>query len=95
MTNAPEIFRPSRVDFAVSAPRAFKALISFDAAARDGLDPALVELVQIRASQLNGCAYCGSVRELRLWLKVRMLLVIFDVILGSGRPVVGRVAGTG
>ncbi|TMQ90042.1 carboxymuconolactone decarboxylase family protein [Actinomadura soli] len=58
MTNAPEIFHSSRVDFAVSAPRAFKALISFDAAARDGLDPALVELVQIRASQLNGCAYC-------------------------------------
>ena len=24
----------------------------------EGLDPALVELVQIRSSQLNGCAYC-------------------------------------
>ncbi|MGW1992414.1 carboxymuconolactone decarboxylase family protein [Embleya sp. NPDC001921] len=47
-----------RVDFARAAPKAFKALIGFDAAAREGLDPALVELVQIRASQLNGCAYC-------------------------------------
>ncbi|GAA4856253.1 hypothetical protein GCM10023235_37270 [Kitasatospora terrestris] len=47
-----------RVDFAEAAPRAFKALIGFDAAAREGLDPALVELVQIRASLLNGCAYC-------------------------------------
>ncbi|WP_031071579.1 carboxymuconolactone decarboxylase family protein [Streptomyces sp. NRRL S-118] len=48
----------SRLDFAQAAPRAFKALIGFDAAAREGLDPALVELVQIRSSQLNGCAYC-------------------------------------
>lgn len=47
-----------RVDFAEAAPKAFKALISLDAAAREGLDPALVELVQIRSSQLNGCAYC-------------------------------------
>ncbi|TDD51463.1 carboxymuconolactone decarboxylase family protein [Saccharopolyspora elongata] len=47
-----------RLDFAKSAPKAFKALIGFDAAAREGLDPVLVELVQIRASQLNGCAYC-------------------------------------
>ncbi|WP_246235343.1 carboxymuconolactone decarboxylase family protein [Streptomyces boluensis] len=48
----------TRVNFAKAAPRAFKALIGFDAASREGLDPALVELVQIRSSQLNGCAYC-------------------------------------
>jgi AhpD family alkylhydroperoxidase len=48
----------ARVEFAKAAPRVFKALIGFDAAARQGLDPALVELVQIRSSQLNGCAYC-------------------------------------
>src|SRR3954471_17480873 len=48
----------SCLNFAKSAPKAFKALIGFDAAARAGLDPALVELVQIRASQLNRCAYC-------------------------------------
>ena len=48
----------NRINFAKSAPKAFKALIGFDAAARAGLDPALVELVQIRSSQLNGCAYC-------------------------------------
>ncbi|MCG0289325.1 carboxymuconolactone decarboxylase family protein [Streptomyces sp. PSAA01] len=47
-----------RVDFAKAAPKALKALISLDAAAREGLDPALVELVQIRSSQLNNCAYC-------------------------------------
>jgi AhpD family alkylhydroperoxidase len=47
-----------RLDFAKAAPKAFRALIGFDAAAREGLDPALVELIQIRASHLNHCAYC-------------------------------------
>ncbi|MER6674371.1 carboxymuconolactone decarboxylase family protein [Streptomyces sp. NPDC000983] len=47
-----------RTNFAKSAPKAFRALIAFDAAAREGLDPTLVELVQIRASLLNNCAYC-------------------------------------
>ena len=47
-----------RLNFAQVAPKVFKAVIGLDAAARDGLDPALVELIQIRASHLNGCAYC-------------------------------------
>ncbi|MFE0510389.1 carboxymuconolactone decarboxylase family protein [Streptomyces sp. NPDC058964] len=48
----------TRLDFAKSAPKVFRALIGFDAAAREGLDPALVELIQIRGSHLNHCAYC-------------------------------------
>jgi len=48
----------TRLNFARSAPKVFRALIGFDAAAREGLDPALVELIQIRASHLNHCAYC-------------------------------------
>ncbi|WRZ54873.1 carboxymuconolactone decarboxylase family protein [Streptomyces sp. NBC_01314] len=47
-----------RLDFAKSARNAFRALIGFDAAAREGIDPALVELIQIRASHINHCAYC-------------------------------------
>ncbi|MGW6919186.1 carboxymuconolactone decarboxylase family protein [Kitasatospora sp. NPDC054939] len=47
-----------RLDYARTAPKVFRAMIALDAAAREGLDPALVELVQVRASQLNGCAYC-------------------------------------
>ncbi|GAA1272985.1 carboxymuconolactone decarboxylase family protein [Kitasatospora nipponensis] len=58
MTNDTKIGTATRINFAKAAPKAFKALIGFDAAAREGLDPSLVELVQIRASQLNGCAYC-------------------------------------
>src|SRR3954471_17368876 len=48
----------SRLNFAKTSPKAFKALIGFDAAARAGRDPALLHLVQIRAPQLNLCAYC-------------------------------------
>ncbi|MER7476593.1 carboxymuconolactone decarboxylase family protein [Streptomyces sp. NPDC126510] len=48
----------NRLDFGASAPKAFRALIAFDAAARENLDPALVELIQIRSSHLNHCAYC-------------------------------------
>ncbi|HET6355248.1 carboxymuconolactone decarboxylase family protein [Streptomyces sp.] len=48
----------TRVNFAELAPKAFRAVIGLDAAAREGLDPTLVELVQIRSSQLNHCAYC-------------------------------------
>lgn len=48
----------ARLDHARTAPKVFRAMIALDAAAREGLDPALVELVQVRTSQLNGCAYC-------------------------------------
>ncbi|MFE7367856.1 carboxymuconolactone decarboxylase family protein [Streptomyces anulatus] len=48
----------ARLDLAKTAPKVFRAVIGLDAAARAGLDPTLVELVQIRASHLNRCAYC-------------------------------------
>jgi AhpD family alkylhydroperoxidase len=49
---------PERMDFARFSPKVFKAVLALDAAARDGVDPVVLELVQIRASQVNGCAYC-------------------------------------
>ncbi|ANS64508.1 hypothetical protein SLINC_2284 [Streptomyces lincolnensis] len=52
------VARRNRLDLARSAPKVFRAVVGFDAAAREGLDPALVELIQIRASHLNHCAYC-------------------------------------
>ncbi|MDW6062016.1 carboxymuconolactone decarboxylase family protein [Streptomyces sp. FXJ1.4098] len=33
-------------------------MVGLDAAARKGLDPALVDLIKIRASQINHCAFC-------------------------------------
>ncbi|WP_176711513.1 carboxymuconolactone decarboxylase family protein [Streptomyces sp. PTY087I2] len=49
---------PQRMNFAAVSPKVFKAVLALDAAAREGLDPVLLELVQIRASQINRCAYC-------------------------------------
>ncbi|WP_327290032.1 carboxymuconolactone decarboxylase family protein [Streptomyces sp. NBC_01198] len=48
----------TRIDLATAAPAVYKAVIGLDAASRAGLDPTLVDLVLIRASQINGCAYC-------------------------------------
>jgi AhpD family alkylhydroperoxidase len=41
------------------APRITKAMNALDSAARENsLEAPLLELVRLRASQLNGCAYC-------------------------------------
>ncbi|MFJ6900958.1 carboxymuconolactone decarboxylase family protein [Streptomyces hokutonensis] len=47
-----------RLNWAEHAPEVYKAMVRLDAAARLGLDPKLLELVKIRASQLNHCAFC-------------------------------------
>ncbi|MFF7332906.1 carboxymuconolactone decarboxylase family protein [Streptomyces sp. NPDC090306] len=47
-----------RLLWAQHAPDVYKAMVRLDAAARQGLDPKLAELVKIRASQLNHCAFC-------------------------------------
>jgi AhpD family alkylhydroperoxidase len=49
---------PQRMNFSTVAPKVFKAVLALDTAAREGLDPVVLELVQIRASQINRCAYC-------------------------------------
>lgn len=50
---------PTIKDFARTAPKAIQALRDLGQAVEDaGLDPALIELVKLRASQLNACAYC-------------------------------------
>jgi AhpD family alkylhydroperoxidase len=49
---------PTRVSLFKAAPDFYKAMIALDDAASAGLDPAVAELVKIRSSQLNGCAYC-------------------------------------
>ena len=39
-------------------PDAFGALMTFGKLAQAGLDPRLLALVHLRASQINGCAFC-------------------------------------
>ncbi|GAA3148555.1 carboxymuconolactone decarboxylase family protein [Streptomyces rameus] len=47
-----------RLNWAEHSPEVYKAMIRLDTAARQGLDPKLYELVKIRASQVNHCAFC-------------------------------------
>lgn len=49
----------SRMDYKSAAPDAFKAMLQLETAVRhSGLEPSLLELVRMRVSQINGCAYC-------------------------------------
>ena len=47
-----------RLDWMKLAPDVFKAMLRLDTAAKKHLDEGLVNLVKIRASQLNHCAFC-------------------------------------
>lgn len=49
-----------RIEYAKVAPEGVKALRGLEAYVRhqSGLEPRLLELVRLRASQINGCAYC-------------------------------------
>lgn len=48
-----------RIDYQRTFPAALKAMLGLEEAGREStLEPALRELVKMRASQLNGCAYC-------------------------------------
>src|SRR5690349_15510806 len=50
----------ARFDFAKAAPDAYKAIAALDryVVKESGLEPRLVHLIKLRASQINGCAYC-------------------------------------
>jgi AhpD family alkylhydroperoxidase len=49
----------ARLDFYKAAPEGMRALIALEAAlGKLGLEPQLLDLVKLRASQINGCAYC-------------------------------------
>jgi AhpD family alkylhydroperoxidase len=49
----------ARINAYQAAPAAVKTMLDFDKAVRGlGLDPKLLHLVKLRASQINGCAYC-------------------------------------
>jgi AhpD family alkylhydroperoxidase len=50
----------ARFDFPNVAPDAYKAVAALDAYVRKaaGIEPRLLHLVKLRASQINGCAFC-------------------------------------
>lgn len=50
---------PRIPDHFAKAPKAVQAMMTVEAALRgSGLDTGLVELIRLRASQINGCAFC-------------------------------------
>jgi AhpD family alkylhydroperoxidase len=67
-----------RLNYAAQSPELFKKLADFSTAIRKGsIDASIIHLVDIRASQLNGCSFCLDMhvkeakihgeRELRLY----------------------------
>lgn len=52
-------FMEPRLDYQKAFPEGMQALLHLSAIInRSGLEASLLELIKIRASQLNGCAYC-------------------------------------
>lgn len=50
----------ARLNFAKAAPDAYKAVFALDKYVKEeaGIEPRLLHLIKLRASQINGCAYC-------------------------------------
>lgn len=58
----------SRIQLSAEFPEAYKRLLGLhtaveQAAAEAGLDQTLIELIKVRASQLNGCAFCTDMHS--------------------------------
>ncbi|MGE5513297.1 MAG: carboxymuconolactone decarboxylase family protein [Bacteroidota bacterium] len=48
-----------RIDYRKASPAAVQAMVQLQAAVeKSGLEKSLIELIKIRASQINKCAYC-------------------------------------
>jgi alkylhydroperoxidase family enzyme len=55
----------TRMNYAKAAPGAMRAMNGLETYLADcGLEPSLRELVKLRASQINGCAYCVDMHSL-------------------------------
>src|SRR3989441_5064597 len=49
----------SRYDYTQAAPGAYKAMLGLEQYLHEcGLEVSLIHLIKLRASQINGCAYC-------------------------------------
>jgi len=53
-----------RLDYYSASPKAMKAMIAMEAMTSNlSIEPALLHLIKIRASQLNGCAFCTDMHS--------------------------------
>ncbi|HEX5183552.1 MAG TPA: carboxymuconolactone decarboxylase family protein [Allosphingosinicella sp.] len=53
-----ETVEAPRIDWPSAAPEAMKALMALEKAIAAKVDRKLFHLIKLRASQMNGCAYC-------------------------------------
>src|SRR5262249_13502817 len=58
MTTPPPEVDAHRMNVYKQVPNLYKAMLALNVASTAGLDPILVELTRIRASQINHCAFC-------------------------------------
>jgi AhpD family alkylhydroperoxidase len=73
--------KAERLDAYKAAPGAMKAMMGIETYIREcGLDKALVELVKMRASQINGCAFCLDMhsRDARAGGETEQRLYVLD-----------------
>ena len=71
----------ARLDFRKASPQADKAMMGLHGFVRNcGLDHSLLELVKLRASQINGCAHCIDMhtKELRASGESEQKLYLLD-----------------
>jgi AhpD family alkylhydroperoxidase len=71
----------SRINSYQAAPGVMKAMMALqNEVARSGLEPSLVGLVEIRASQINGCAFClyMHTRDARARGEIEQRLYLLD-----------------
>jgi AhpD family alkylhydroperoxidase len=47
---------PTRISLSTAAPKVYRAIDALDSSVK--FDPSLIDLIKLRASQLNGCGYC-------------------------------------
>ena len=49
---------PLRMDISKIAPEGYRHLLNLEQAIASKIEPRLLHLIKLRASQINGCAYC-------------------------------------
>jgi len=47
-----------RLHYAAAAPAAYQAMLALEKVLAEGVEPKLFHLIKLRASQVNGCAFC-------------------------------------
>ncbi len=77
----------SRMDFSKTNAAAYQAMLHLERYVRgSGIDPTLLELIKIRASQINGCAFCIDMHTKMLGYRVKPNNEFMPLMPGEKRP---------